>query len=114
MAIPSEVSAKDLEAAFYREVTSDQFHKLVPYLTQWQLLAPNLNISKHEVEDIESEQQKPVMQRISFLKTWKQKMGFKATYRALVDGLLSIGREEDARGVSQILTGKIHKYYRPE
>ena len=96
------------EACLDGEVTYERFHELSHYLTQWQLLAPNLNISQDEVEAIESEHQKAVMRRITFLDTWKQRMSFKATFRALVDALLSIGRAEDARGVCKTLTGKHH------
>ena len=88
-----------------REVTKEHFYELSHYLTQWKLLAPNMNISQDEVETIEREHTTVEMQRIIFLNTWKQKMSSKATYRALMDALLSIGRAEDARGVCKTLTG---------
>ena len=113
MASPVKFSVQDLvkpcgitEACLDREVTYECFNDISGHLTQWKRIAPNLNVSKAEVEAIESEEQKAEMQRVSFLHTWKQKMAFKATYRALVDALLSIGRAEDARGVCQILTGR--------
>ena len=89
-----------------REVTYERFNDISSHLTQWKRIVHSLNISEDEVEAIENDQPKAEMQKISFLKTWKQKMSFKATYRALVDALLSIERAEDARGVCQILTGK--------
>ena len=67
-------------------------------------MAPLLNISQIEVDDIHEEANaKPGKKRESFLKLWKQKLSIKATYKALVDSLLKIGRGNDAKGVCQIL-----------
>ena len=95
------------EACLDREVTYERFNDISSYLTQWKRIVSNLNISQDEVDAIENDNPKKAeMQRISLLHTWKQKMSFTATYRALVDALLDIGRAEDARGVCQILKGK--------
>ena len=113
MACASKVSIQDLvkscgveEASLDREVTYECFYEISSYLTQWKRIAPKLDISKVEVEAIESEHQKAEMQRVLFLDTWKQRMSFMATYRVLVDAMLSAGRAEDARGVCKTLTGK--------
>ena len=113
MACASKISIQDLvkscgveEASLNREVTYECFYELSKYLTQWKRIAPKLDISKAEEEAIESEHQKAEMQRVLFLDTWKQRMSFMETYRALVVAMLSAGRAEDARGVCKTLTGK--------
>ena len=73
-------------------------------MTEWKLVALKLGISEADVETIASE--KVGIQRVTLLKIWKQRYAFKATYRALVDALLSIGQADDASGVCQILKGK--------
>ena len=93
------------EAVLDKEVTYDCFYEISRCLCEWKLAALKLNISQAEVDAIERENGKVELQRVNFLKTWKQKMTFKATYRVLVEALLSIGRAEDARGVCQTLTG---------
>ena len=94
------------EACLGKEVIYVHFHEISRYLSQWKLVSPKMNISQAEVETIESDNRKSEMQRVSFLDTWKQKMSMKATYRALIEALLSIGRAEDARGVCQVLISK--------
>ena len=81
------------------------FYEISHCLCEWKLAALKLNISQAEVDAIERENGKAELQRVNFLKIWKQKMTFKATYRVLVEALLSIGRAEDAREVCQTLTG---------
>ena len=95
------------EASLESEVTYVHFDDISRYLSKWKRLATKMTISQPEVDDIESDHpNKAEMQKVSFLDTWKQKMTFKATYRVLMEALLSIGRAEDARGVCQILRGK--------
>ena len=97
-------------ACLDREVTYEDFHEISHCLTQWQPLAPKLiqdnTKAKAAVEAIESEHSSAVKQKIAFLDTWKERMAFKATYRVLVDALLSIGKAESARKVCKTLTGK--------
>ena len=106
MAAPSKVSLQDLvkscgieEVLLDREVTYVHFYEISRCLCEWKLAALKLNISQAEVDAIERENGKAELQRVNFLGVWKQKMSFRATYRVLVEALLSIGRAEDARGV---------------
>ena len=97
-------------ACLDREVTYEDFHEISYCLTQWQPLAPKLiqDNTRAEVEAIESEHSNAGKQKIAFLDTWKERMAYKATYRVLVDSLLSIGKAEIARKVCKTLTGIIH------
>ena len=93
------------EACLNAEVTPECFHDISRYLSKWKLLAPKLKLSSADIEDIEKDNRKAEEQRVSFLDKWKQKRSYEATYRALVESLLSIQRVEDARGVCHVLTG---------
>lgn len=98
------------EACLDGVVTRDRFHEISRHLSQWKLLSPKLNILKHEVEDIEGDDRSPEVKKVSFLGKWKEK-SIEATYRTLVESLLSIDRVEDAkslcRGKTIILGGQI-------
>ena len=87
------------EAWLDREVPYTSFYEISRCLSQWKFLAPKMNISQAEVDDIEEDHRKAEEKRIGFLEKWKQKMSMKATYRALVESLLDIQRADDARRV---------------
>ena len=93
------------EACLNAEVTPECFHDISRYLSQWKLLALKLKLSSADIEDIERDNKKAEEQRVSFLGKWKQKRSYKATYKALVESLLSIQRVDDARGVCRVLPG---------
>ena len=93
------------DSSLDKEVTSAEYREISRYLSQWKLVAPKLNITEEEVEAIENDEKKAEMQRIGFLRTWKQKFSMRATYRILIKALLNIQRAEDARGVCQLLKG---------
>ena len=107
----ASISAQDLycgvkEACLERQVIPDRFHEVSRYLSRWKLLAPKLNIPPAEVEKIEAENSTDEAQRDSFLKKWHD-LSEKATYKALVDSLWSIGQDDDARGICGLLTGML-------
>ena len=95
------------ETLLDKEVTYIRFYEISRCLCEWKLAALKLNISQAEVDAIERENGKAELQRVNFLGVWRQKMAFKATYRVLVEALLSIGRAEDARGVCRALLGEL-------
>ena len=92
------------DASLSKKVENVEFFELSRYLTKWKLVALKLGISEADVDTIESK--KVEMQGVTFLNVWKQRCAFKATYRALVDALLSIEQADDASGICQILKGK--------
>ncbi len=91
------------DGSFDQEVSDCHYWDISCYLSQWRLIAPKLNITEPEVEAIESDYPTEERRRVGFLKKWKQKGSFLATYRVLVSALLGIQRAEDARGVCQLL-----------
>jgi hypothetical protein len=85
------------------EVNSANYHEISKHLSKWKLIAPKLRFTDDEVESIDADNPKAEEKRVSFIKSWKQKFAMRATYRVLIQSLLSIERVDDARGVCQIL-----------
>ena len=73
------------------------------FLTNWQSIAPHLGLTEKDEEDLEQDVKKAQDRRYKALQTWKAKNLFKATYRALVDVLLKIGRADFAEKVCRLL-----------
>lgn len=96
------------ESLLDQKVDSISFYDISKHLSKWKLLASRVNITQTEVNDIEKDNQKAVMQRMGFLSKWKEKMSIKATYRALMKSLLDIDESEAAQGVCQVLKGMEH------
>ena len=92
------------EAWLEREVTREHFHELSQYLLDWRKLAPFLELSKADVNDIEENNRRAEDKRESFLEKWQQK-SMKPTYRVLVDALLKCEMVHDAKCVCRLLSG---------
>ncbi len=91
-----------------KEVTRDRFHEIGPSLLEWRLLAPILNLTPLDVEDIEKDNRGEESKRDKFLSVWKRKQCVHATYRALVVALCKIERREYARKVCEVLKGELY------
>ncbi len=91
-----------------KEITRDRFHEIGPSLLEWRLLAPILNLTQLDVEDIEKDNRGEELKRNKFLSVWKRKQCEHATYRALVVALCKIERREDARKVCEVLKGELY------
>lgn len=87
------------------EVSSNLFHEISGFLTEWERISPKLGITQPEVEAIIDDNRTEEKRRIGFLKKWKQKFSIKATYEALIGALLSIDRSDDAKNMCQLLKG---------
>lgn len=113
MSVPT-VTMQDLahhckveEAALEKEVTSNCFYKISRCLPEWELLAPKLNITQADIDDIIKENPgSGEKQRLGFLKKWKQKMGIMATWQALMEALLGIEKADNAKKVCEVLKSK--------
>ena len=91
-----------------QEVASDKIHEISSLLTDdWRLLAPNMNLTDAEVKVIERDNQlEEELRKIGFLKKWKKKQSIRATYRVLVDVLMSNNNSNDASKVCELVQGK--------
>jgi hypothetical protein len=77
---------------------------IASHITEWQELAPYLDLSEVEEKDIvDSNPKNPKLQRREALRKWKESNGSKATYRKLICILCSQGRAGTAETLKKIL-----------
>ena len=73
---------------------------------QWKSLPAHLGLAIIVVDDIDkSNVMDEREKREKFLRTWKKEKGSEATYKKLIDGLLTIKCKEDAEFVCELLKG---------
>ena len=75
------------------------------FLTSWRKVAAYLELSESDLDAIEREEKDEQMKKLKALQKWKGKFGFKATYRKLVEVLLSLGMADVAEKVCHLLKG---------
>ena len=90
-----------------QEIASEKIHEISTFLTDdWRLLAPIMNITGIAVKAIERDNHSEELKMLGFLTKWKQKQSIRATYRALVDVLMSNENSNDASKVCQLVKGR--------
>ena len=88
------------------ECTSDDHLLAITlFLTSWRTVAPHLGLSQSDMETIEREEKNEQGKKLAVLQKWKGKFGFKATYRKLVEVLLSLTMADVAEKVCRLLKG---------
>ena len=91
-------------------VTDAHLSDITSHITNWQELAPYLDLSEAEEKDIvDSYPNRPKLQRREALRKWKESNGSKATYRRLICILCSQGRVGTAEALKKILVSRIGK-----
>ena len=86
------------------EVCSDEhLRKIAQSLESWRELSVHLELSGADVEVIERDKCSVPEKRQQMLQKWREKFDFKATYRVLVEGLLSIGNAKMAHTVCHLV-----------
>ena len=70
---------------------------------QWKSLPPHLEVETIVAEDIDNSREDPGTKRYMFLLTWKDRKGFDATYRQLINALLKVGCRQDAEKLCEML-----------
>ena len=88
---------------FNDSISDEHLYEISTFLTSWRRVAPFLKI--YDVEDIEQENKDEQVKRSKMLQKWKGIFGFKATYRKLVDVLLSLANADVAEKVCNLLKG---------
>ena len=81
----------------------DHLSELALSVTEWQSIAPNLELSEAEEEDIERDCAKNKTQKIKMLRKWKEKFGKRATYRRLARVFWNLDRVNLVRKLCDIL-----------
>ena len=83
------------------EVSDDDIREIANFLESWKLVAPHLGLSKGEIEAIDRDGTSEEEKRLLMLQRWKQALVFKATYKELINALLSVRRADLAVKVCQ-------------
>ena len=84
--------------------TDDHLLKIALFLTSWRTVVPYLGLSD-DMEAIERECKDEQEKKLKALQKWKGKFGFKATYRKLVEVLLSLAMADVAEKICHLLKG---------
>ena len=91
-------------------IIDDHLREIAIFLTSWRKVSTYLKLSKNDLDDVEQEGKDEQDKRLKALQKWKGKFGFKATYRKLVEVLLSLAMADVAEKVSGLLTGEVLSY----
>ena len=86
------------------EVCSDEhLRKIAQSLESWRELRVHLGLSRADGEEIERDSRSEPEKRQKILQLWRDRFAFKATYKVLVEGLLSIGNAKMAETVCRLV-----------
>ena len=91
-------------------ISHDHLHAIASFLTSWCKVATYLGLSENDLDGVEQEGKDEQEKRIKALQKWKGKFGFKATYRMLVEVLLSLSKADVAENVCHLLRGMCSKH----
>ena len=80
-------------------------HEIALFLTSWRTVASHLKLNESDLDAIEREGEDEQEKRLKALQKWKAKFGFKATYKKLVEVLLSLAKADVAEKVCRLLKG---------
>ena len=86
-------------------ISDDHLREIAILLTSWRTVATHLELSESELDDVEREEKDEQMKKLKALQKWKRKIGFKATYRKLVEVLLSLAMADVAEKICLLLKG---------
>ena len=86
-------------------ISDNHLREIALFLTSWQTVASHLDLDENDLDDAEQGGRKVKDKSLKALQIWKGKFGFKATYRNLVEVLLSLAMADIAEKVCNLLKG---------
>jgi len=86
-------------------ISDDHLREVTLFLTSWQTVASHLDLDENDLDDAERGGRKVKDKSLKALQIWRGKFGFKATYRKLVEVLLSLAMADVAEKVCKLLIG---------
>ena len=96
-----------ISQGFLEEEFTDEHAKgLALLIDSWELLASHLGLSEQQIEAIKVDNNNQQVRRLKVLNKWKQKYACNATYRRLLEVLLSIDRTDLACNVCELVTSQ--------
>ena len=92
-------------------INDDHLHAIAIFLTSWRKVSTYLGLSKNDLDDVEQEGKDEQDKRLKSLQKWKGKFGFTASYRKLVEVLLSLTMADVAENVCRLLKGAVYLFH---
>ena len=89
-------------------VDEKSYSEVARCFTYWREVAPLCGIKTNEIDDIELDYRTEQEKRVGFLKTWKKRSAYEATYFCLIQALLKISEADEAWKVCTHLKGKLY------
>lgn len=89
-------------------ISDNHLHEIASFLTSWQTVASKLCLNEIDQDTIEREGKSEEDKKRKMLQKWKGIFAFKATYRMLVEALLSLAKADVAEKVCRLLKGIIY------
>ena len=86
-------------------ISDDHLREIALFLTSWRTVASHLDLSENDLDDAEQGGRKMKDKSLKALRIWKGKFGFRATYRKLVEVLLSLAMADVAEKICNLLKG---------
>ena len=86
-------------------ISDDHLREIALFLTSWRKVATFLELSESDLDAIERKCKNEQEKKLKALQKWKSKFGFKATYKKLVEVLLSLCMADVAEKVCHLLKG---------
>ena len=94
-------------------ISDDHLREMALFLTSWRTVASHLDLSENDLDDAEQGGRKVKDKSLKALQIWKGKYGFKATYRKLLQVLLSLAMAGVAEKVCCLLQGMCSRLTHP-
>ena len=86
-------------------ISDHHLREIALFLTSWKTIAPHLDLDENDLDDAEQGGRKVKDKSLKALQIWKGKFGFRATYRKLVEVLLSLAMADVAEKICNLLKG---------
>ena len=83
--------------------TNEHLLSIAVFLESWKEVAPYLGLSNDDVVATEGNSHSEQEKKQKILRIWSAKFAFKAKYRTLIEGLLKIGRADQAQKLCCLL-----------
>lgn len=89
-----------------QECSDTDILSLANFCVPWNLVGQHLHLTGSQLSAIDGDCKSTELKRLGTLQKWRQTYSFKATYRRLVEALLSCGKADEALKVCKFLAQK--------
>jgi hypothetical protein len=101
---PAELNLQDVAAQagidkldiLNQECSQEVLVDLARYCVKWKMIGYRFELTESDITAVNGDYQSVDEKRVGMLRRWKERFAFKATYRVLIEALLSCGKTSDA------------------